>query len=64
MRRVHGTERLRKLQNVVLEDRRKRFETGEYGYIAMPAHPAGPDAELATWPLDEVKTVFGELQRT
>jgi fermentation-respiration switch protein FrsA (DUF1100 family) len=64
MWRVHGTERFRKLQQAILEDRRKRFETGEYSYIAMSATPAGPDAELATWPLDEVKTVFDELQRT
>lgn len=64
MQRVHGTERFRKLQDAVLEDRRKRFETGEYGYIPMSATPAGPDAELATWPLDEVKTVFEELKAT
>ena len=64
MWRVHGTDRFRKLQNAILEDRRKRFETGDYGYIAMSGTPAGPDAELATWPLDEVKEVFVELQRT
>jgi len=64
MWRVHGTERFRKLQDAILEDRRKRFETGEYGYIAMSATPTGPDAELATWPLDEVKVVFDELKRT
>jgi len=64
MWRVHGTDRFRKLQAAILEDRRKRFETGEYGYIAMSATPTGPDAELATWPLDEVKEVFVELQKT
>jgi fermentation-respiration switch protein FrsA (DUF1100 family) len=63
MWRVHGTERFRKLQQAILEDRRKRFETGEYGYIAMSATPTGPDAELATWPFDEVKVVFDELKR-
>lgn len=64
MWRVHGTDRFRKLQQLVLEDRRKRFETGEYGYLPMSATPTGPDAELVTWPLDEVKVVFDELQRT
>lgn len=64
MWRVHGTERFRKLNQAILEDRRKRFETGEYGYIAMSATPTGPDAELATWPFDEVKVVFDELKRT
>jgi uncharacterized protein len=64
MWRVHGTERFRKLNQAILEDRRKRFETGEYGCIAMSATPAGPDAELATWPFDEVKVVFDELKRT
>ncbi|MFC5753243.1 alpha/beta hydrolase [Actinomadura rugatobispora] len=64
MWRVHGTDRFRKLQDAILEDRRKRFETGEYGYITMSGTPAGPDADLATWPLDEVKAVFEELKRT
>src|SRR5260370_40843239 len=64
MWRVHGTERLRKPQQAIVEHRRKRFETGEYGYIAMSATPTGRDAELATWPFDEVKVVFDELKRT
>jgi fermentation-respiration switch protein FrsA (DUF1100 family) len=64
MWRVHGTERFRRLKDAVLEDRRKRFETGEHGYITMSATPAGPESDLATWPLDEVKVVFEELQKT
>jgi fermentation-respiration switch protein FrsA (DUF1100 family) len=64
MWRVHGTDRFRKLQHAILEDRRKRFETGDFGYISMSGTPTGPDAELSTWPLDEVKVVFEELQRT
>jgi uncharacterized protein len=64
MQRVHGSERFRKLNALILEDRRKRFETGEYGYLPMSATPAGPGDELVTWPFDEVKTVFEELQRT
>jgi fermentation-respiration switch protein FrsA (DUF1100 family) len=64
MWRVHGTDRFRKLQHAILEDRRKRFETGDFGYISMSGTPTGPDAELSTWPLDEVKVVFEELQKT
>jgi fermentation-respiration switch protein FrsA (DUF1100 family) len=64
MQRVHGSERFRKLNELILEDRRKRFETGEYGYLPMSATPTSPEAELVTWPFDEVKTVFEDLQRT
>jgi uncharacterized protein len=64
MQRVHGSERFRKLNALILEDRRKRFETGEYGYLTMSATPTSPEAELVTWPFDEVKTVFEDLQRT
>jgi fermentation-respiration switch protein FrsA (DUF1100 family) len=64
MQRVHGSERFRKLNALILEDRRKRFETGEYGYLPMSATPTSPEAELVTWPFDEVKTVFEDLQRT
>jgi len=64
MWRVHGSERFRQLQDAILEDRRKRFETGEFSYLPMSATPSGPRAELTTWPLDEVKHVFDELKRT
>src|SRR5581483_8553601 len=53
MARVHGSERFRLLQAAILEDRRKRFATGERGFIGMSASPSGPDAELVTWPFDE-----------
>jgi uncharacterized protein len=64
MWRVHGTERFRKLKDLVLADRRSRFETGEFGYMPMSATPSGPDAELVTWPFDEVRDVFVELKAT
>jgi fermentation-respiration switch protein FrsA (DUF1100 family) len=64
MARVHGSERFRLLQAAVLEDRRKRFQTGERGYIPMSATPQGPHDALVTWPFDEVKTVFEDLKST
>lgn len=64
MWRVHGTERFRKLKQLVLEDRRKRHATGEFGYMAMSATPQGPDDELVVWPFDEVREVFVELKAT
>jgi fermentation-respiration switch protein FrsA (DUF1100 family) len=61
MWRVHGTERFRTLRQMILEERRKRFQTGTYEYIAM----SGKTSDVfATWPLDEVRVVFEELQRT
>jgi fermentation-respiration switch protein FrsA (DUF1100 family) len=64
MWRVHGSERFRKLQDAIVEDRRKRFESGQHGYIPMSATPSGPHDGLTTWPFDEVKTVFEELKAT
>jgi predicted acyl esterase len=64
MWRVHGTERFRKLQDLILDDRRRRAETGEHSYIGMSGTPSGPDAPLTTWPLDEVRVVFEKLKAT
>jgi pimeloyl-ACP methyl ester carboxylesterase len=64
MWRVHGTERFRKLQDAILDDRRKRFESGQHSYIPMSGTPSGPHDGLTTWPFDEVKTVFDELKAT
>ncbi|MQA16563.1 MAG: alpha/beta fold hydrolase [Pseudonocardiaceae bacterium] len=64
MWRVHGSERFRKLREAVLDDRRKRFETGEHSYIPMSGTPSSPHAELTTWPFDEVRAVFDELKAT
>jgi cephalosporin-C deacetylase-like acetyl esterase len=63
MWRVHGTERFRLLREHIAEDRRKRFATGEYGYMPMSGSPNTIN-ELATWPFDEVRVVFDDLQRT
>jgi uncharacterized protein len=61
MWRVHGSERFRQVRQLIADDRAKRFSTGEYGYITM----SGPTSEtLATWPFQEVTTVFEELKRT
>jgi uncharacterized protein len=64
MWRVHGTERFRKLKQLIVEDRRKRFATGEFSYMPMSATPQGPDDGLTTWPFDEVRDVFVELKAT
>jgi fermentation-respiration switch protein FrsA (DUF1100 family) len=61
MWRVHGTERFRMLCDAVDEDRRKRFSTGEHGYIGMSGDPK---EGLTTWPFEEVRSVFVELQAT
>ncbi|BCO60170.1 peptidase [Mycobacterium intracellulare] len=64
MRQVHGSLRFRQLRDLTLEDRRKRFENPQDGYITMSGTPSGPHDVLVTWPFDEVKTVFEELKAT
>src|SRR5262245_45435875 len=61
MWRVHGTERFRMIRDTIEEDRRKRFSTGEHGYIGMSGDPK---EGLTTWPFEEVRSVFVELQKT
>lgn len=61
MWRVHGSERFRLLKQTIAEDRRKRFATGEYGYMPMSGDVS---TGLSTWPFDEVRTVFEELKAT
>jgi hypothetical protein len=62
MKSVHGATGFRRLAEVVVEDRRKRYATGDYGYIPMssPNHAT----EVVTWPFPEVTTVFEQLQAT
>ena len=62
MERVHGAIGFRKLRDAVLADRRKRFATGEYGYLPMSS--PNPATELVTWPFPEVTEVFLNLQKT
>jgi uncharacterized protein len=64
MNRVHGSERMRRLQQLVLDDRRKRFADGEHSYIGMSATPKGIDDEFTVWPFDEIRDVFLELKKT
>ena len=64
MWRIHGTDRFRRLQQAMLDDRRKRAAGGAGATIAFSGTPTNPEADLTTWPLDEVKAVFMELKRT
>jgi len=64
MWRVHGTERFRKLCDLIVEDRRHRLRTGEYTFMGMSGTPSNPDADMTTWPFDEVRVVFEELKAT
>ncbi|WP_155355129.1 alpha/beta hydrolase [Acrocarpospora macrocephala] len=60
MVRAHGSERYRALESMLLEDRRKRFQTGEYGYLPMSQDPS---RGLSTWPFDEIRVVFEDLKK-
>lgn len=64
MWRMHGTDRFRKLKAFVAEDRAKRTETGEHGYMAMSGVPSGPDDAFSVWPDNDVLAVFNELKAT
>jgi fermentation-respiration switch protein FrsA (DUF1100 family) len=60
MQLCHGSLGFRKLTDAVAEDRRKRFRTGEFGYLPMSS--THPHDELATWPFPEVTTAFAALK--
>jgi len=62
MQKVHGSIGFRRLRDAIVEDRRKRYTTGDHGYIPM----SSPDFanELVTWPFPEVTEVFKKLQAT
>ena len=62
MRMVHGSLGFRALQAAMVEDRRKRSQTGDYGYLPMSS--TTPADELVTWPFPEVTTAFAHLQKT
>ena len=60
MRRVHGTVGFRAFNELLLADRRRRFETGEDGHLP---HAAGdPLTEVSTWPFQETYETFVELK--
>lgn len=62
MRLVQGSFALRELNELMLDDRRTRAETGEYGYIPMSR--SDPKAGLSTWPFPEVTAAFEMLKET
>jgi len=62
MRLVHGSIEFRKLSETMVDDRRKRSATGDYGYIPMST--AKPGSEVVTWPFPEVTSAFTHLKNT
>lgn len=60
MQSVHGALAFRRLEELILEDRRKRLATGVLG--TMPMSSADPTRELATWPFPEVTSAFLALK--
>ncbi len=60
LRLAHGTMGFRRLLAAVADDRNRRWETGQYGYL--PHNPASPD-ELATWPYPTSSDMFRALKR-
>ena len=62
MKQVHSALAFRQLQALILEDRRRRQRTGEWG--TMPMSTANPAAELTTWPFPEVTSAFMKFKDT
>lgn len=62
MQSVHGALAFRRLEALILEDRRKRLASGVLG--TMPMSTADPARELATWPFPEVTSAFLDLKRS
>jgi fermentation-respiration switch protein FrsA (DUF1100 family) len=60
MRRVHGTIGFRRFEELLLEDRRRRFVTGEDG--TLPHAVPDPSTEVSTWPFPETYETFLELK--
>jgi uncharacterized protein len=60
MRRVHGTIGFRKFEQLLLADRRRRFATGEDGFL--PHAAKDPTTEVSTWPFPETYEIFRELK--
>jgi uncharacterized protein len=61
MRRVHGTIGFRKFEQLLIDDRRRRFATGEDAYL--PHAAADPNAEVSTWPFPETYETFLDLKQ-
>ena len=62
LRRCHGEARFALLQQLVMSDRRKRFETKSGGDF-MPMSSAKPFEELSTWPFPHVKQIFEDIKK-
>ncbi len=60
MRRVHGTVGFRAFEELLIEDRRRRFRTGEGG--TLPHASEDPTTEVSTWPFRETFETFRELK--
>jgi pimeloyl-ACP methyl ester carboxylesterase len=62
MRRSHGPHHFARLQEAILEDRKKRLETGKSEMIAMST--LDPENTLCTWPYPEATPVFEKFKET
>ncbi|OGP87221.1 MAG: peptidase S15 [Deltaproteobacteria bacterium RBG_16_48_10] len=62
MQRNHGTEGMRRMRKAIIEDRKKRFETGVGGYIPMCA--VDHWKTLCAWPFGKNYEVFMEIKKT
>jgi pimeloyl-ACP methyl ester carboxylesterase len=60
-RRVHGSKEFRKIRQALVQERRNRFRTGEYGYHAAAGNPA---EEFVTTPFEEIKDTFAQIKAT
>ena len=61
MRRVHGTIGFRRFEQLLLDDRRSRFGSGEDGFL--PHATADPASEVSTWPFPETYATFHDLKQ-
>jgi uncharacterized protein len=60
MRRVHGTIGFRAFEQLLLDDRRRRFATGDGGHL--PHAAPDPTTEVSTWPFAETYETFVQLK--
>jgi cephalosporin-C deacetylase-like acetyl esterase len=63
MRRVHGTIGYRRLWELILQDRRNRYEDPSKR-LHIPHATAEPADDLSTWPFPETYHTFKALQET
>lgn len=60
MRRVHGTIGFRAFEQLLIDDRRQRFASGEDGFL--PHAAADPTTEVSSWPFAETYETFKQLK--